>query len=109
MAYLSEEVLVTLAGVPCVRFLSISPSLDPKKDHTIIVSVTLAADRELVIESALQFDAMHIPDGSIEDDIDKMVALSSAEALLDVDGLLVKAAERIHRFKKALAIGVTNE
>lgn len=109
MPYLYEEVLVNLSGIPCVRALSISPGLDPKKGHTIIATVVAAADRKLVFESTSQFDAMLIPEESIQDDIDKQIALGSAEALLDVDGLLVKAADKINRYKKILAIGGNNE
>lgn len=107
MPRISEEVGLIIAEVPCVRRLVIYPGLEGQ-DHTIMASIHLAADRDVCLVADVQFDAMHIPDGSIEDELDKQVALGSAEALLDVDKLTQQASVQLNKIKKALAIGGNN-
>lgn len=99
MADLFEKTQISIKGIPCNLFLSISPAYTPGKDHTLSATITLAAVPEVLLAAVTEFDAMHIPDGSIEDYLDKQVALASAEALLDTDKLQERAAQTLRRLE----------
>jgi len=89
---------LTINGIPCSLFVCISPSFQKGKAHSLLASITLR-DVDLILEVVTQYDAMLIPEGSIVDELDKQVALASAEALLDVDKLREKAADKLRRLE----------
>jgi hypothetical protein len=99
MTIISDSTSITINGIPCTLFVCISPSLRLNAEaHTILGSISISGV-DLLLEVVTQFDAMLIPDGSIEDELDRQVALASAEALLDIDKLQVKAADKLRRLE----------
>lgn len=101
---ISDTTSITINGIPCSLFVCISPAVREGEAHSILASISLR-DVDIILEVATQYDAMLIPDGSIEDELDRQVALSSAEALLDVDRLQRKAADKLRRLE-SLYMGV---
>jgi hypothetical protein len=89
---------LTINGIPCSLFVCISPAVREGEAHSLLASITLR-DVDLILEVATQYDAMLIPDGSIQDELDKQVALASAEALLDVDNLKARAGDKLRRLE----------
>jgi hypothetical protein len=99
MTIISDSTSITINGIPCTLFVCISPSVRLHAEaHTILGSISISGV-DLLLEVVTQFDAMLIPDGSIEDELDRQVALASAEALLDVDKLQAKAADKLRRLE----------
>lgn len=103
MADLREKTQILVKGIPCNLFLSISPALTPGRGHTITCSITLAAVPEVLLAAGTEFDAMHIPEGSIEDHVDRQVAFASAEALLDTDKLQEQAGQTLRKLESLYA------
>jgi hypothetical protein len=99
MANLFEKTQISIKGMSCNLFLSISPSFTPGKDHTCACSIALVDIPEIILVAVTEFDAMHIPDGSIKNELDRQAALASAGALLDTDKLQEKAARVLSRLE----------
>lgn len=101
--FIFETSQIRVNNLTCNLSVSITPPLGDKKGHTISATISLVGLPEVMLASAMQFDAMLIPDGSIEDELDRQVALGSAEALLDIDGMRVKAGQVINRLASLFA------
>lgn len=101
--YIFETSQISVNGLTCNLSVAITPPLGDKKGHTISATISFPGLPEVVLASALEFDAMLIPDGSIEDELDRQVALGSAEALLNLDGMRVKAGQVINRLASVFA------
>lgn len=95
---ISDRSIISINGIACELFVCISPAAREGEAHSLLASITMR-DVDLILEVVTQFDAMLIPDGSIEDELDRQVALASAEALLDVDKLREKAATKLRRLE----------
>ncbi len=98
MTIISDFTSITINGIPCTLFVCISPSVKLNDAHNILGSISISGV-DLLLEVVTQFDAMLIPDGSIQDELDKQVALASAEALLDVDNLKATAGDKLRRLE----------
>jgi hypothetical protein len=101
--YIFETSQITIKGLSCKLFVSITPPLGNKQGHTISATISLLGLPEVLLASTMEFDAMLIPEGSIEDELDKQVALGSAEALLDIDSLQNKAGQVVNRLASLFA------
>lgn len=101
--FIFETSQIRVNGLTCNLSVAITPPLKDNKGHTVSATISLIGLPEVTLASALQFDAMLIPDGSIEDELDRQVALGSAEALLDIDGMRVKAGQVINRLASLFA------
>jgi hypothetical protein len=104
MTIISDSTSITINGIPCTLFVCISPSVKLNEAHTLLGSISISGV-DLLLEVVTQFDAMLIPDGSIEDELDRQVALASAEALLDVDNLKARAGDKLRRLE-SLYMGI---
>lgn len=94
---------IKVNGLPCNLSVIIAPPLKNNAGHTISATISFPGLPEVIIASAMEFDAMLIPEGSIEDELDRQVALGSAEALLDIDGLRLKAGQVVNRLASLFA------
>lgn len=101
--YIFETSQISVNGMTCNLNVSITPPLGENKGHTISATITFLGMPEVLLASAIEFDAMLIPEGSIQDELDKQVALGSAEALLNVDTLHIKAGQVINRLASVFA------
>lgn len=95
---IADTTSISINGIPCLLFVSISPSTRAGEAHSLLASISMR-DVDIILEVATQYDAMLVPEGSIQDELDKQVALASAEALLDVDKLREKAATKLRRLE----------
>lgn len=101
---ISDTTDISINNIPCSLFVCISPAIQEGKAHSILASISIT-NIDIVLAVATEYDAMLIPDGSIEDELDRQVALASAEALLDVDNLRKVAATKLRRLE-SLYMGV---
>ena len=95
---ISDTTSITINGIPCSLFVCISPAIREGEAHSILASISMR-DVDIVLAVATEYNAMLIPDGSIQDELDKQVALASAEALLDVDNLKATAGDKLRRLE----------
>lgn len=98
--FISDIKQLNINGLRCSLFICIH-SHGPDA-CSISASISLA-DLDLPIVNKWQGEAMLIPEGSIVDDLDRQVALGSAEALLDVDALVYQAGTRINQLSNLFA------
>jgi len=104
---LHETTAISIAGLPCTLSVYITSPIDPSKGHTLMAFINPLGVTQVQLASAIVYDGMLIPDGSIEDELDKQVALGSAEALLDLDAVL-KRAEGVVKQLTVLFGGMRN-
>lgn len=103
MNYIHDSNVETIAGMPCKVSVTISPASEAGKASTIMANITLLNMPEVLLICEVELEAMLIPEGSIQDELDRQVALASAEALLDIDGLKAKAKNRIDKLAAIFA------
>lgn len=101
--FIYETNQIQISGMSCNLCVSITPPLRENSGHTISATISFPGMADVLLASAMEFDAMLIPEGSIEDELDRQVALGSAEALLDIDGLQIKAGQVINRMASLFA------
>lgn len=93
---------ISINGIRCKLFICINNIRHASDTCSISASVSLA-DFDLMLVTRFQGEGMLIPQGSIVDDLDRQVALGSAEALLDTDGMVEEARTRINQLATLFA------
>jgi len=102
--FILETNTIQVNGLTCNLSVAITPPARKEHTgHTISAAISFPGLPEVTLASAIEFDAMLIPEGSIEDELDRQVALGSAEALLNIDSLQVKAGQVINRLASLFA------
>jgi hypothetical protein len=100
--FITDVRALTIQGIPCKLVLFIYGTTECSISASVAVSSV-----DITLAVAYQDKAMLIPRNSINDELDRQVALGSAEALLDVDGLIVQARDKLTQLSNLFARGVT--
>jgi hypothetical protein len=87
---LTDTKQLLLLNIPCELNLVISGNNVCDLRAEVVIK-----DLDIPLAETVQSRAMVIPAGSIKDELDRQVALGSAEALLDTDALITDAAFRL--------------
>ena len=99
--FITDLSTISINGIRCKLFVCINGNREADT-CSISASVSLA-DFDLMLVTKWQGDAMLIPEGSIVDELDRQVALGSAEALLDTDNMVEEARTRINQLANLFA------
>ena len=93
---LTDTLDITINGMPCLLCIYIHETDNPDTTPRNLSASVRLKGVEVFLASRYLFKEMLVPEDSILDNIDKQVALASAEALLDTDGLVDEAKTKLN-------------
>jgi len=101
MGYTStfEEVI---CGIPCKVWLNISQLHPSSKPHDIYCSISIQGT-DIMLVSAYQSEAMLILEDDMLEKIDREIAFSSAEHLIELDSMRKQAYNKLRKLENIYA------